>query len=126
MANLATLSTRQSSVLRWTARVIGTLFVGFFLALFIPEWVQKGAFPATSDRLLMTIVLFMAFAGLLVAWKWEGIGGIVALASIIVFTALGLRTDAKPGGIMLVCAMYALPAALFLLSWHTRRHATPG
>ena len=72
----------------------------------------------------MTIFLFLTFVGLNMAWKWEGAGGALALGSIIVFTILGLQSEGKPGGTIMVCAMYALPALLFLFCWwQTRRHS---
>ena len=64
-------------------------------------------------------------AGVLLGVSQVGIGGALALASIVVFAVLGLQTGEKPGGIVLLCAIYALPAFLFLFSWwRTRRHAT--
>ena len=110
-------STRPANAIRWTARIIGTLFVGIFLALFISDYLQKGTFPVDSDRIPMTMFLFVTFIGLIIAWKWEGAGGILALGSIIVFSILGLQTDEKPGGTILVTGIYALPALLFFLYW---------
>lgn len=110
MDELTPLSTRPANAIRWTARIIGTLFVGIFLALFISDCLQKGTFPVDSDRIPMTMFLFLTFIGLIIAWKWEGAGGILALGSIIVFSILGLQTDEKPGGTILVTGIYALPA----------------
>jgi hypothetical protein len=115
-------STGLTNAIRWTARIIGTLFMGVFLALFIPEWVQKGTFPVASDRIPMTVFFFLAFIGLIIAWKWEGTGGILALGSIILFTILGLQTGDKPGGTLTVTVICGIPALLFIFYWWQTRH----
>ena len=117
---------RPANGIRWTARIVGTLFVGIFLALFIPEWVQKGILPIDSDRMPSMIFLFLSFVGLIMAWRWEGAGGVLALGSIIVFAILGLQLGPKPGGTILIGGICALPACLFLLYWWlARRQSRP-
>jgi len=129
MDNPAVPTAREGRVLRWTARILGLLFISIFLAFFIPDWLTKGRFPVDPDRIPMTIALFVSFLGLLIAWKWEGIGGLLALLSILAFGALGLQTPGRPGGTILLCVMYLLPAVLFILVWRrmkTRHRAPPG
>ncbi len=116
-------STRTTTIIRWLARITGTLFVVGFLAFFVPDWIQKGAWPVPSDRLLMTLSLFLAFIGLTVAWKWEGTGGIVALCGVIGYCVLGLQTDVKPAATIFLTGAYALPATLFVIYWWRVRHA---
>ena len=112
---------RPANGIRWTARIVGTLFIVIFLALFVPEWVRKGTLPIDSDRMPAMIFLFLSFVGLIMAWRWEGAGGILALGSIIVFTILGLQLGGKPGGTILLGGICALPASLFLLYWRLAR-----
>ena len=117
-------SKRPANAIRWTGRVIGTLFVGMFVALFVLECVQKGRIAVDSDKVPMMIFLFLCFTGLIMAWKWEGAGAFLALSSIIVFAVLGFQSEEKPGGTILVCGMYGLPTLLFLLCWwQTRRQS---
>jgi hypothetical protein len=67
--------------------------------------------------------LFLAFIGLIIAWKSEGVGGTVALSSMIVFAVLGLQTDLKPAATLLLTGMFSLPALLFLFCWwKTKKH----
>ena len=116
MDNPSLPTAREPHILRWTGRIVGLLFVGIFLALFIPDWLTKGRLPVERERIPMTIALFMSFVGLLIAWKWDGVGGILAAVSIVAFAALGLQTSARPGGIVLLGVMYLLPAVLFRVS----------
>ncbi len=118
-------STRPLKALRWAARIIGTLFVVIFLTVFITESVQKGGIQVERDRVATLILLFVSFAGLIAAWKWEGLGGVLALGSLIVFAGLQLLNGEKPGGTIVICAMYGIPALLFLLHWWWTRGNTP-
>jgi hypothetical protein len=103
------------------ARITGTLFMVGFLAFFIPDWVQKGTTP--SDRIPMTLSLFLAFVGLTMAWKWEGTGGIVALGGLVGYCVLGLQTDVKPAATVFLTGAYALPVILFVVYWWQARRA---
>ena len=124
MEEVAPPSKRPANAIRWTGRVVGTLFVVMFLALFVLECVQKGRIAVDSGKLPMMIFLLLSFVGLIMAWKWEGAGGILALGSLLVFTILGLQSGEKPGGTILVLGMYGLPAFLFVLCWwQTRRQS---
>ncbi len=120
-------STRPLKALQWAARIIGTLFVVMFLTVFVVESVQKGGMQVERGRVAMLIFLFLSFVGLIAAWKWEGLGGALALGSLVVFAILGHLSGGKPGGTIVVCAMYGLPALLFLLHWWwTRGEARRG
>jgi len=100
--------------------------MAIFLAFFVADCVRKGTIPVPSARIPMMIFLLLAYIGLIIAWKWEGIGGTLALGSILVFSILGLQTDLKPGATILLTGMYALPALLFILYWwQTRRQDHP-
>jgi hypothetical protein len=112
---------RPAQAIRWTARIIGTLFIGVFLAFFIPDWAQKGTMVVTADRVPAMIFLFLSFVALALAWKWEGAGGLSALGSITVSAVLGLQTEVKPAATILLWGIFALPAILFLLYWWRAR-----
>jgi hypothetical protein len=123
MVDLALPSTRPATAIRWTARISGTFFMVVFLAFFVLDCMQKGRIPVRSDRIPMMLFLFLTFIGLIIAWKLEGTGGIVALGSVIGFCILGLQTDLKAGATILLTGMYALPAFLFLVYWWQARRA---
>jgi hypothetical protein len=132
MDGLAPPVARHAQAIRWTARITGILFIGIFLAFFVPDLAQKGTTAVASDRIPATIFLFLSFVGIALAWRWEGAGGLAALGSITVSAVLFLQTEVKPAATILLWGMYALPAVLFLLSWwraRLHRHsesATPG
>lgn len=123
MSDLQPPSRRVTTAIQWIARISGSLFIVVFLAFSVPDWVQRGTISIPSDRMPMVLSLYLVFIGLIIAWKWEGPGGIVALSGVLVYCILGLQTDVKPGATILLAAIYALPALLFLVSWRQARRA---
>jgi hypothetical protein len=106
--------------LRWIARIWSIASVTFVLAFIIGEgltpiqitpieWVQLLLFPAG-------VVL-----GLIVAWRWEGLGGSLTLISFVTFYALHYVVSGDlPGGPYF--ALVAAPGLLFLWCWALSRH----
>ena len=98
--------------MRWAARLLGLVAVG----LFVYFVVESGAdvLPALSwgspQGVPLLLVLLGALAGLLIAWRWEVIGGLMSvIGAAIIFglVCLGSGLD------MSLCAFYfSLP--LFL------------
>jgi hypothetical protein len=79
-----------TSGMRWTARVLGLLASGpFVLFLIYPgarilpklSWSNLRGMP-------LFIVLAMAMMSILIAWRWEMIGGAIAVFCAIAITAL--------------------------------------
>lgn len=68
----------------------------------------------------MIVFLLLAFIGLSIAWKWEGIGAASAVAGLIGFNIFAPATVAR-AGIFAVTALYGLPALLFLFCWFRTR-----
>ena len=96
---------RAAVVGRWTARIAGTLMALFFLAFFVGEGFPN-IFRLSWRESLSVLALSAVVAGLLLAWKWEGLGGAVALAGMVLFMLL---TGTRGIGLLLV------PAAIGLL-----------
>ena len=79
-------------LIRWVARIIGTALVGLIL-LFIVAHIFDGEDqlkPAdlTTLETLMFLAMFIEMAGLVIAWKWEGIGAGLTLVGYIAFSIL--------------------------------------
>jgi hypothetical protein len=125
MNNVASASTRSVVIIRWLARIIGTLSIAVFLFFIVADSVEKGRIAIESDRIPMTAFLLLAFIGLIIAWRWEGLGGAIALAGLIAFNILAPASPAK-GGIFVVTGLYGLPALLFVFCWwQTRKQLKP-
>ena len=123
MKHVASASTRSVIIIRWLARIIGTLSVAILSFLFVAESVEKGGIAIDSDRIPMTAFMFLAFIGLIMAWRWEGLGGAMALGSLIAFNMFAPASPFK-GGLLVVTGLYGLPALLFIFCWwRTRKTA---
>ena len=124
MNSLATVPTGSVTIIRWVARIVAILSMVVFLVFFVADCVEKGRIAIESDRILMTVFLLLAFIGLIIAWKWDGIGAAWTLASLIGVSIFAPAT-LTVAGVLAVTAMYGLPALLFLYCWwQTRRESS--
>jgi hypothetical protein len=126
MANTKHTADRETKWIRWIARGIGLLngLLWLFQVLgispenrcqyleSIPFWIEVG--------LLITPML-----GVIIAWRWEGIGGVVlVISAIAALTAPTIAYAVAGRGLKFVsCApvlfsvMPGLPGFLFLICW---------
>ena len=107
---------RLVTIIRWIARILGVLFIAFFLLMFIGEELSSNqeTNPIAARELIGLVFVFVYFVGLILAWKWEGLGGIIAAIGLIAFAIL------IPNALILAFVM-AVPAILFLICWFLSR-----
>lgn len=95
---------------QWIARIGGTLLTLLFLAFLFGEP------PHLSAMTVRDGLMFLGVAGMVVglslAWKWEGLGGLVTLAGYGLFLLIDPR--AISATIFLLCGAFGL---LHLLCW---------
>ena len=72
---------------RWMALILGTLMVLFFLAFFFGEGPPHFSELTTIER-LQFLAMGALFLGLVVSWKWEGFGGLLAVAGFLALVAI--------------------------------------
>ncbi|GAB4147926.1 MAG: hypothetical protein Fur0021_07220 [Candidatus Promineifilaceae bacterium] len=108
-----------ADVVRWMARLIGTVL--FLLVV----WFAAGeGMPAPGTLSLTEGLLFLAFAimvvGLLVAWYWERVGGLMVIGGFLAFWLINAIATGNynPGWLLIV---FPLTGLLFLLSWWRER-----
>ena len=107
---------------RWTARVLALLMGGLVLLLAIGEGFNPAKLKATE--LALSVPFFVAWVGLWVGWRWEGVGGILVLAGMAGFYLLHFAQTGFgrfPRG--WVFPIFAVPGLLFLLCWLLRAPA---
>lgn len=118
----------MGQALRWTARLLGMLAAGFYLAFFVgegllgPEHHIRNGFEGISFKIGGGIVMLLICSlGLLMAWRWERAGAWVALWALAVFAGVF-----NPRGfpIWVLIAM-AVPAILFLAAHKLTRSRPP-
>lgn len=117
-------NTTTISIIRWTARIIGTLIVVFTLFIGIGEMLEGynkhgAAASDTFDTLMIITFTFWGagLAGLILAlWK-EGLGGIVSLLSFIIFIFL-VGINPKPDvRFMSILFIFLIPSVLYIYCW---------
>ncbi len=94
-----------TQTMRWTARIVGLIAVGLFVAFLVVS--GKTVFSTFSwlswQGLPVLIALLAAIMGVIVAWRWELVGGtmtIVGALAIIGLVCLG------SGGDMFLCSLF--------------------
>ena len=117
-----------TTTMRWIARIVALIAVGLFV-FFAVELGAK-VFPTLSwgpQGIPLLVALVVALAGVLVAWRWELVGGVMTVAgvaAIMGLVCLGSGID------MFYCAfLFTLPlllaGGLFLACcWRTRSKTT--
>ena len=118
-------------IIRWTARIIGTLVVAFTMFIVIGEMLESykqigQTFSDTFDPLMIITFIFWGagLAGLILAlWK-EGLGGIVSLLCFIIFIIL-IGINPKPDvSFSNVLFMFLIPSVLYLCYWWLTRKSS--
>lgn len=104
---------------RWVARILGALMALMFVALFFGEPPRFS--QLTTRELLMFLAGGALEVGLILAWAWEGLGGLLILAG---FLCLGLL-DRKAFGMdpLQLCA--AIGCLHLLCWWELRARREP-
>ena len=119
MNGLAELTWRAATLGRWTARVLGSLMVLFFLAFLLAEGPPPFSRFTATER-LMALGMGAVFLGLAAAWKWEGWGGLLSVAGFALMVALSRRNMH-----MWAVAYPAIIGAAHLLCWIRLRTGPP-
>jgi hypothetical protein len=74
---------------RWTAKVLTALLVGLVLVMFVGVTLDRGFNPLKLkgvDEIQM--IFWTACIGMMVAWRWQVIGGVLSLGGMILFFAV--------------------------------------
>jgi hypothetical protein len=114
------MSTKASKIIaamcRWTARVLGVVFLVLVITLAIGEGVPN-PFTQPVGVQMGFLMLAILLVGMLAGWIWEVAGGIVALAGWLGFVVVVMCLQHMTG----VVVGMALPGLLYLASAYLRR-----
>jgi len=111
-----------TTALRWTARLLALCMAGFILLMAVGE----GFNPARlkQSELLLSVPFFITWAGLLLGWRWEGLGGLLNVGGVAAFYVVHYAVTGFghfPRG--WAFPVLGVPGLLFLGSWFLRRCA---
>ena len=141
MSNANGFGDRATKWIRWIARVWGTLIIAVTLLVVIGSawnWVTTGQadpyaaedYPAIEN--LPVLFSILSTLGLGLAWRWEGLGGTIAVVfSLATLPVLLIhwpiardfpRYLVAPYGTWLIAT---IPGVLFLVCWWRSREGIP-
>jgi hypothetical protein len=110
-------STSLRMILRWVARGWSILSLVFVTVIFVGEALHPTTTVPITPRDVLALPLFPlgTYLGLVLAWRWEGLGGAITIGSLLAFyVALFLMDGRFPRGPFF--ALVATPGVLFLAS----------
>ena len=118
MAQSSKTSDKATKQIRWTARIIGSLIVAFWLFMSIGYAIVESEETWTWESSVMAILVFTSTIGFIIAWKRELIGGMILLIcavahSTFAFFAAGHN---RAFAMLISGGPYLLVGGLFLLS----------
>jgi len=112
---------RAITIIRWVARILSALFIILCLMFFVGEalvplilFPAPDATPLTGNAMLQLALTGLSLLGLALAWKWEAIGGSIALAAYVIVGII------NPGAFIIFPV--PLSALLFLACWWIDKH----
>jgi hypothetical protein len=119
---------RPVKTLRWIARVWSLLLLLLALAVTLTPPMLDGTqapAPVPEPTPVIEYVALGAYAlavlGLLLAWRWELVGGIISILGVILhdilfYISVGFAAQYLAGNLIVGLA-FILPAALFITCW---------
>ncbi|MGD0772561.1 MAG: hypothetical protein ABSC05_07035 [Candidatus Solibacter sp.] len=112
-------SWRAAVIGRWTARIAGALMLLLFLAFFFGEG-PPNVFRLTATERVQFLGMAGLFLGLAIAWKWEGLGGLITVAGFTLLAAVS-------GVNLRAWALWvpAIAGAVHIASWGRLRAGAP-
>ena len=103
-------------VTRWVARIWSLGLVLIVLLVILTPDVNQEVAVHWTEWLTLSLA-FLSVLGLAIAWRWERLGGWIAVISLAIFTVLFLITVERYFPTVLIfLAGIGVPAALYLIS----------
>jgi len=112
---------RSEKIIRWIARIWSILvFVFALLRIITPDPYATEPVPA-SDWFLLSL-WGVAILGLLIAWRWELVGGIITIATMFVRELFWVILKGDWLVNFLIFWFFVVPPAiLFMVAWGLER-----
>ena len=109
---------RNKGTIKWIARIWSILSLAFLLLFFGASIISSIGTATFAFKDVFQFVFFPIglTIGLIIAWKWEGLGGIITIGSIIGFHLQMLIKHGKPDFVLFI-DLLAAPGILFILYW---------
>ncbi len=115
--------TASRSKIQRAARILGIPFALFWLFVTVARTLSGPFWPQSPEDAVMTVLPLLLSLAVLLAWRWEGIGGAVLVVGGLAFGIFGFAAAGryKPWVALATGGPFLLSGILFLLSWRVRR-----
>jgi len=113
--------------IRWTASVLTAFLLGVVLVVFVGVTIDGGFHPLKLKGVepIQMIFFWTACNGMVIAWRWQVIGGALSLGGMILFFAVEFAVrGGLPRGLLL--HLMLLPGILFLVDGIIRKRMAAG
>ena len=113
------------NIIRWAARIFGTLLVIFGLFFFIGSMIEDAQNQGSgleTYNIIVFAVVGIGFAALILAWWKEGLGGIIAFISFIIFNLLAAVSPVEGSRYLPMLLIPLIPSILYLFYWLLKRN----
>jgi len=101
------------TIILWAARLLGSVVIVFLLFMTIGELLStdsKTVMIKTSDVFALLLFPISTIVGLLIAFKWKGIGGLITVGSMILLHII--RPDLASS---ILISAFAIPGLLYII-----------
>ena len=107
------------NTMRWAGRIVGSFLAAFVLIFIIAYAFSEEGLPNPFTQplgvALEFIGLFAAVSGVVIAWKWEGLGGLLTIGGVMVFHIVERKFWLAWG------ELFDLTGVLFVAYWYLKR-----
>jgi hypothetical protein len=105
-------------IIRWLARVWGGLAAAFLIFMIVAHLVSSGGWgwPSGVDGIAFVFFPVGVAVGLVIAMKWDALGGLITLVSMITWHVIMNSTRGNPHIAPMIDGL-AAPSVLFLAVW---------
>jgi len=101
------------TIILWVARLLGSVVIVFLLFMTIGELLStntKTVMIKSSDILTLLLFPISTILGLLIAFKWKGLGGLITVGGMICLHVI--RPDLASS---LLISAFAIPGLLYII-----------
>ena len=111
-----------NNLILWTARITGGAVLAFVLYMvagnLIGGDIESSGFQSTKEVLMFICFPITTCIGLFMAFRWEGLGGLIATLSLV---GLGILDSDVFLGSSPFFTIFSVPGLLFLMYWVVER-----
>jgi len=126
----------STKILQWTPRILCILAILFISLFSLDSFSSERTFWQNTGAFLMHLIpSFVLLAILIVAWKWENIGGIILIIAGVVLCVYTFNLNYNQRhftlwqsiiNVSMLCLPFVLAGILFILSHRAKKKELSG